>query len=75
MGGATGLIGDPCFKSTERQLNSTDVVENWVESLKKQVSHVIDFDCGENSEVVAINLDWTKGDDVLDCLLDGGKQC
>ena len=27
VGGATGLIGDPSFKSAERQLNSTDVVE------------------------------------------------
>jgi len=73
VGGATGLIGDPSFKATERQLNSSDVVESWVESLKKQVSQFIDFDCGDNSAVVANNLDWTKGVDVLDFLRDVGK--
>ena len=26
VGGATGLIGDPSFKSSERSLNSTDIV-------------------------------------------------
>ncbi len=73
VGGATGLIGDPSFKATERQLNSAEVVEGWVESLKKQVSQFIDFDCGENSALVANNLDWTKGVDVLDFLRDVGK--
>ncbi|MDQ7051337.1 MAG: tyrosine--tRNA ligase [Enterobacterales bacterium] len=73
VGGATGLIGDPSFKATERQLNSTDVVEGWVESLKKQVSQFIDFDCGDHSALVANNLDWTKGVDVLDFLRDVGK--
>ncbi|WP_196138598.1 tyrosine--tRNA ligase [Aliikangiella sp. G2MR2-5] len=73
VGGATGLIGDPSFKAAERQLNSADVVESWVESLKKQVSQFIDFDCGENSAVVANNLDWTQGVDVLSFLRDVGK--
>ncbi len=73
VGGATGLIGDPSFKAAERQLNTTDVVANWVESLKQQVSQYIDFDCGENSAVVANNLDWTQGVDVLSFLRDVGK--
>ena len=73
VGGSTGLIGDPSFKSSERQLNSEDVVENWVECLKSQVSQFIDFDCGENSAIVANNLDWTKGVDVLSFLRDVGK--
>lgn len=73
VGGATGLIGDPSFKAAERQLNSEDVVSGWVESLKKQVSQFIDFDCGENSAVVANNLNWTQGVDVLSFLRDVGK--
>lgn len=73
VGGSTGLIGDPSFKASERQLNSEDVVGQWVESLKTQVSQFIDFDCGENSAVVANNLDWTKGVDVLSFLRDVGK--
>jgi tyrosyl-tRNA synthetase len=73
VGGATGLIGDPSFKAAERQLNTEEVVSSWVESLKTQVSQFIDFDCGENSALVANNLDWTKDVDVLSFLRDVGK--
>ena len=34
VGGATGLIGDPSGKSTERVLNSPEVVANWVERIR-----------------------------------------
>ena len=73
VGGATGLIGDPSFKSSERSLNSTDIVEEWVERLKPQLSQFLDFDCGSNSAVLANNLDWTQGYDVLGFLRDVGK--
>lgn len=73
VGGATGLIGDPSFKAQERQLNSEDVVAGWVEKLKAQVSRFIDFDCGENSAIVANNLDWTQNLSALDFLRDVGK--
>ena len=73
VGGATGLIGDPSFKAAERQLNTSDVVEGWVEKLKAQVSRFIDFDCGDNSAEVVNNLDWIGGMDVLEFLRDVGK--
>ncbi len=73
VGGATGLIGDPSFKSSERSLNSSDLVEEWVERLKPQLSQFLDFDCGSNSAVLANNLDWTQGYDVLGFLRDVGK--
>src|SRR5690606_3594081 len=41
VGGATGLIGDPSFKAAERQLNSADIVQGWVERLKGQVSRFL----------------------------------
>ena len=73
VGGSTGLIGDPSFKASERQLNSEEIVGQWVEKLKTQVSQFIDFDCGENSAIVANNLDWTQGVDILSFLRDVGK--
>ncbi|MCG8413886.1 MAG: tyrosine--tRNA ligase [Pseudomonadales bacterium] len=73
VGGATGLIGDPSFKDNERSLNSEDVVEEWVERLKPQLSQFLDFDCGENSAVLANNLDWTQDYSVLGFLRDVGK--
>ncbi len=73
VGGATGMIGDPSFKDSERALNSTDVVSDWVERLKPQLSQFLDFDCGENSAVLVNNLDWTQNYDVLSFLRDVGK--
>jgi tyrosyl-tRNA synthetase len=73
VGGATGLIGDPSFKTDERQLNSSEIVEQWVERLKPQLSQFLDFDCGDNSALLVNNLDWTQGYDVLGFLRDVGK--
>ena len=73
VGGATGLIGDPSFKAQERQLNTRDVVDSWVEKLKIQVSRFIDFDLGEASAEVVNNLEWTESMDVLTFLRDVGK--
>ncbi|MDF1765016.1 MAG: tyrosine--tRNA ligase [Gammaproteobacteria bacterium] len=73
IGGATGMIGDPSFKDSERKLNSTDVIAGWVERIKPQLSQFLDFDCGDNSAVLVNNLDWTQGLSVLDFLRDVGK--
>jgi len=73
VGGATGMIGDPSFKDSERKLNSTDIITDWVEQLKPQLSQFLDFDCGENSALLVNNLDWTKDYDVLSFLRDVGK--
>ncbi len=34
VGGATGLVGDPSGRNEERSLNSTDIVEQWVNRIK-----------------------------------------
>ncbi|MGK0498374.1 MAG: tyrosyl-tRNA synthetase [Oceanicoccus sp.] len=73
VGGATGLIGDPSFKAEERRLNTPDIVADWVNKLRGQVSRFIDFDAGENSAEVVNNLDWIGGMDVLSFLRDIGK--
>ncbi|WP_151671816.1 tyrosine--tRNA ligase [Nitrincola schmidtii] len=73
VGGATGMIGDPSFKAQERQLNSTEVVQQWSEKLKQQISQFIRFDAGEDGAILANNYDWTAGVDVLSFLRDIGK--
>ena len=73
VGGATGLIGDPSFKAQERSLNTPEVVSDWVEKIRAQVSRFVDFGCGDNSAIVVNNLDWTKDLSVLDFLRDVGK--
>ncbi len=73
VGGATGLIGDPSFKSQERQLNTSEVVSDWVEKLQSQVSRFIDFEADEISAEVVNNLDWVGDINVLDFLRNVGK--
>lgn len=73
VGGATGLIGDPSFKAQERTLNSEDIVSDWVDKLKAQVSQFIHFGEKENAAEVVNNLDWVGSINVLDFLRDVGK--
>src|SRR5581483_10278311 len=73
VGGATGLIGDPSGKSSERVLNSRDTVAEWVERIRGEVSRFLDFDAGESSALMVSNLDWTGPMPVLDFLRDIGK--
>jgi tyrosyl-tRNA synthetase len=73
VGGATGLIGDPSGKSAERVLNPREVVEQWVERIRGEVSRFLDFDADESSALIASNLDWTAPMPVLDFLRDIGK--
>lgn len=73
VGGATGLIGDPSFKAQERKLNTPDIVANWVDKLRTQVSRFIDFDASATSAEVVNNLDWVGKIDVLSFLRDVGK--
>jgi tyrosyl-tRNA synthetase len=73
VGGATGMIGDPSFKSSERKLNSDDVVQSWTESLKNQVSRFVDFENKYTGAVIVNNFDWVKEISVIDFLRDTGK--
>ena len=72
LGGATGLIGDPSFKTDERTLNDSDVVAGWVKALRTQVEPFLDFD-GKNGAVMSNNLEWTENLDVISFLRDIGK--
>ena len=72
-GGATGMVGDPSFKSKERKLNSAEVTAEWTAKIRQQLERFIDFDCGENSAIVLNNLDWTENVGILDFLRDIGK--
>ena len=67
------MIGDPSFKSKERQLNTAEITQSWTESIRQQLMQFIDFDCGANSAVVMNNLDWTQNLDVISFLRDIGK--
>ena len=73
VGGATGLVGDPSGKNEERTLNSTEMVEGWVNRIRKQVSAFLDFDAPKNPATVVNNLDWTSPLSAIEFLRDIGK--
>jgi len=73
VGGATGLVGDPSGRNEERSLNSSEIVENWVNRIEAQVSSVLDFKAATNPAVVVNNLDWTSPLSAIEFLRDIGK--
>ncbi|MGL6411916.1 tyrosine--tRNA ligase [Aeromonas sp. R2-2] len=73
VGGATGLIGDPSFKATERSLNSADTVQAWVASLSAQIRALLPADDGLSAPQLVNNGDWMGQMSALDFLRDIGK--
>ncbi|WP_033137402.1 tyrosine--tRNA ligase [Aeromonas finlandensis] len=73
VGGATGLIGDPSFKATERSLNSADTVLGWVASLSAQIRALLPADDGLSAPQLVNNGDWMGQMSALDFLRDIGK--
>lgn len=74
VGGGTGLIGDPSGRATERSLNTTDTVEQWTQSLHRQLSRFLDFTAErENPAQLVNNYDWLGKLSAIEFLRDIGK--
>jgi tyrosyl-tRNA synthetase len=74
VGGATGMIGDPSFKSEERNLLSEETLQHNLAGIKKQLSKFLDFtsDAPNKAEMVN-NYDWFKDFSFLHFIRDVGK--
>lgn len=74
VGGATGMIGDPSFKSEERKLLSLEQIKHNQECIKKQLAKFMDFseDCN-NGALILNNYDWNNSWTFLDFIRDIGK--
>ncbi|WP_297074645.1 tyrosine--tRNA ligase [uncultured Enterococcus sp.] len=73
VGGGTGMIGDPSFKDQERQLNTLDIVQQWSNQIKGQLSRFIDFESETAPAIIANNYDWLGEISMIDFLRDVGK--
>lgn len=74
VGGATGMIGDPSGKSSERNLLDETTLRFNQEALKEQLSRFLDFESNaENAAVLVNNYDWMKDFSFLDFIRDVGK--
>lgn len=74
IGGATGMIGDPSMKSTERNLLDEETLRHNQECIKRQLAKFLDFDSdAPNSAVLVNNYDWMKDYTFLTFIRDIGK--
>ncbi|SEG49019.1 tyrosine--tRNA ligase [Sphingobacterium lactis] len=73
VGGATGMIGDPSFKSAERNLLDEATLKHNVASLKNQLVKFLEFGEGETDAKMVNNYDWFKDFSFLEFIRDVGK--
>ncbi len=72
-GGATGMIGDPSGRSSERVLQSQQTIVDNMAAVRRQLERFLDFTSGPNGALLVDNLDWTAPLSVVDFLRDVGK--
>ncbi|WP_425391428.1 tyrosine--tRNA ligase [Ekhidna sp.] len=72
VGGATGMVGDPSGKSSERNLLDEDTLNHNLSCVKKQLENFLSFE-GDNAAEVVNNYDWFKDFNFLDFIRDVGK--
>jgi len=73
VGGATGMVGDPSGKSSERNLLSEAILFHNVACIEAQLSKFLNFSEGANAAVMVNNYDWFKGYSFLEFIRDVGK--
>jgi len=72
VGGATGMIGDPSGRSSERPLLTPEMIAANVEAIRPQLSKFVSFE-GRNAAIVVDNGDWTRPVGYLEWLRTVGK--
>ncbi len=72
-GGATGSIGDPSGRSTERQLLTKELLDHNIATVKTQLAKLLDFETPVNPARLLDNASWTQNISFLDFLRDVGK--
>ena len=72
-GGATGMVGDPSGRTSERQLLTKEILERNIASVKIQLAKLLDFETPQNPARLVDNASWTKDVSFLDFLRDIGK--
>lgn len=74
VGGATGMIGDPSGKSSERNLLDEATLKHNQLCVKNQLSNFLDFSSGEKNQAILVNnYEWMKEFFFLDFIRDVGK--
>ncbi len=74
IGGATGMIGDPSFKSAERNLLDEETLDRNIAGIQKQLEKFLDFGSDKPNQALLVNnYDWMAGFSFLEFIRDVGK--
>lgn len=73
VGGATGMIGDPSGKSSERNLLDTATIDKNTMAIRNQLEKFLDFSEGPCKAEVINNLEWFEKMAAIDFLRNIGK--
>jgi tyrosyl-tRNA synthetase len=73
VGGATGMIGDPSGRSSERNLLTPERVQENSRAVRRQLEHFLDFGGGPTGAVMRDNAEWIGPFSFLDWLREVGK--
>jgi tyrosyl-tRNA synthetase len=74
VGGATGMIGDPSFKSAERNLLDKPTLDHNVACIQGQLSKFLDFSGATSNKAELVNnYDWMSQFSFLEFIRDVGK--
>lgn len=74
IGGATGMIGDPSGKDSERNLLNEETLRHNQQAIKNQLSRFLDFESDKpNAALLVNNYDWMKDFSFLGFARDVGK--
>ncbi len=73
LGGGTALVGDPSFRSAERNMESRDTVSSWVESISLQMQRFLEFGDEGTDALMLDNLEWLNDLNYIEFLRTIGK--
>ncbi len=72
-GGATGMVGDPSGRSSERNLLTREQLDHNIACIKAQLAKLLDFEVTANPARLVDNAEWIAPFSFLEFLRDVGK--
>lgn len=73
LGGATGMIGDPSGKTSERQLLDEATLQKNLAGIRQNFKHILDFESKSHAPIFLNNYDWFKNFSFISFLREVGK--
>ncbi len=73
IGGATGRIGDPSGRSSERPMMTEEVFNKNLAGIKKSMEKFFSFGTGATDAIIVNNYDWFKDIKYIDFLTEYGR--